>query len=869
MKLVAVDSNSIMNRAFYGIRLLSNKDGVYTNAIMGFMNIFLKVVGEVPEADYFAFAFDLKGPTFRHEEYTEYKAGRKEMPEELRMQFPIIKELLKDLGYTVVECEGYEADDILGTLAYTTSQNGDECLIVTGDRDCLQLVNDKVTVRLASTKAGQPVVTLFDEAAVGEKYGGLTPPQLIDIKALQGDASDNIPGVAGVGEKTALTLIQNFGSLDGVYKNLQSDKIKPGVRAKLEAGKDSAYLSYQLGKIATDAPISLDMASYARKPIDHSAASALLSGLGMFKLEERLGLTGGDQFSMMDGEVLAKEPATPTHKVLHMEKGEEIGDTLTGTETYLSVCWENEKPSSFAWTDGDVLCYITAQDKDFEIAFRTILEESVSKISWDTKKIHGYSFTNNISVTSLDFDGALAGYLLNPLDNQYTPGRMFLTYGGERVIPDKNQEAIDQLADMLSVVPEMKKRIEENDQEELLYKVEQPLAKVLASMENYGFDIDTEGVEEFGEGLSKRLEVLQAGIYEEAGMEFNINSPKQLGEILFDKMGLPHGKKTKTGYSTNAEVLETLRPMSPFVDQILEYRQLTKLKSTYVDGLLKVVGEDGRVHTKFNQTETRTGRISSAEPNMQNIPVRTELGAEMRKFFHAEPGKKLLDADYSQIELRVLASLADDKNMIDTFKAGKDIHQMTAAQVFHVPEDEVTPSMRSNVKAVNFGIVYGISAFSLSQDIGVSVKEAQEYIDRYLENFSGVKAYMDESIAFGKEKGYVETLFGRRRPLPELKAKNYNERSFGERVAMNMPIQGTAADIIKIAMVRVYERLERENTKARLILQVHDELIIETPEDEIEQASKILQEEMVNAAELRVDLVADVGVGEDWYQAKG
>lgn len=869
MKLIAVDSNSIMNRAFYGIRLLSNKEGIYTNAIMGFMNIFLKVISEVPEADHFAFTFDLKGPTFRHEAFTEYKAGRKEMPEELRMQFPLIKELLRNLGYTVVECEGYEADDILGTLARQASESGDECLIITGDRDCLQLVNPNVSVRLASTKAGQPTVTLFDEEAVADKYGGLTPSQLIDVKALQGDASDNIPGVAGVGEKTALTLIQNFHSLDGVYSNLEDPKIKPGVRAKLEAGKEFAYLSYQLGKIATNAPISLEMDHYLRKEENLQEASAFLTKLGMMKLQERLGLMGEDQFSLLDSPSLVVKEVAPTHKVVRLENGTEIDQSLESQKCTFLIEWNGESPRSFAWAKEDTLYYMTEDDANFEEGLKKLLEIELSKTTWDSKRIFHYALKQGIQILGLDFDGALAGYLLNPLDSKYDPIRMAFQYGGSSVVPERSVEVVDQLAAAVSVEETMRNLIKENEQENLLYEVEQPLSEVLASMEYWGFEIDTKGVHDFGEKLSIRIKELEENIYTESETTFNINSPKQLGEILFDKMGLPHGKKTKTGYSTNAEVLETLRPLSPLVDHVLEYRKLAKLKSTYVDGLLKVVSADGRVHTQFNQTETRTGRISSTEPNMQNIPVRTELGAEMRKFFHAENGKMLLDADYSQIELRVLASLANDKNMIDTFKAGKDIHQMTAAQVFHVPEEEVTPEMRSNVKAVNFGIVYGISGYSLSQDIGVSVKEAQEYIDRYLENFSGVKKYMEESIEFGKEKGYVETLFGRRRPLPELHAKNRNERNFGERVAMNMPIQGTAADIIKIAMVRVYKRLLKENLTARLILQVHDELIIEAPENEIEVASRILHEEMIHAAKLKVDLVADVAVGHDWYEAKG
>ena len=866
MKIVAVDSNSILNRAFYGVRLLSNKDGVYTNAIHGFMNIIAKVIDEI-KPDGFAFAFDLPAPTFRHEMYGEYKAGRKGMPDELAMQLPLVKKLLSDLGYAIVECPGYEADDILGTLAHICDGTENECVVVTGDRDCLQLVSDKVHVRLASTKGGNPVVTLYDPDTVRGQYG-VTPRQLIEVKALMGDSSDNIPGVAGIGEKTALDLISRFDGVDYIYENLETLDIKPGVRNKLREGEESARISRKLGEIVFDAPISNDMEAYRIREGDPGGAVGLLKRLEMYKLIERLGLdlslspapSANSQTGYIPPKLVTARPITSLGEMkAFMEAGERY---------YLAPEYEGDIPVELAVCNGGEAVYADTMCLEFQAMLGYALAVDKPKIVADAKAIYRQGLMDRFPVNGIIFDASLAGYILNPLSKSYDLPRLADEYGNGVQAP-LNVPSVQSAVNLSAVHERMQAEIEENKQQFLLHEVELPLARVLASMEVLGFDVDTDGIRAFGQGLTAELNELEQAIYEEAGEPFNINSPKQLGHILFEKLGLPAKKKTKSGYSTSAEVLEELQYDHPIIARVLEYRQLSKLNSTYVEGLLKEVDADGRVHTRFNQTETRTGRISSTEPNMQNIPVRTELGREMRRFFHATPGKVLVDADYSQIELRVLAHIAEDANMLEAFREGADIHTITASQVFGVPVEMVTPKMRSDSKAVNFGIVYGISAFSLSKDIGVTVREAKKYIDDYLENFSGVRDYMHNTVEYGKSHGYVKTLFGRRRKLPELAASNRAQRAFGERVAMNMPIQGTAADIIKIAMVKVYQRLEREEMESRLILQVHDELIIEAPEREAERAAQILKEEMENAVSLNTPLVVDVNMGTDWYQAKG
>ncbi|MDY4192117.1 MAG: DNA polymerase I [Oscillospiraceae bacterium] len=856
MKLLVVDGNSILNRAFYGIKLLTTKNGEYTNGIYGFLNILLKI-SEDTQPDRVAIAFDLKAPTFRHKRYAGYKATRKGMPEELAAQLAPLKELLRALGYRLVEQEGYEADDILGTLSRRCRQEGGECVIATGDRDSLQLVGGGVTVRLATTRMGRPETVVYDEEAVREKYSVL-PPQLIDVKALMGDSSDNIPGVAGIGEKTAIGLIAEFGSLDRVYEQLDSPQIKAGVRAKLEAGRESAYLSRELAEICLDAPVDTDLAHYAPQPVDRQAAAALLARLEMFKMIDRLGLSGEEA-----------APAASAPREPSLMAGT-LGELLRDGGPFCLICqWEGDLPVRAAACGKDRAAFLSGSAA--QEALRELCRRKEGLLIDRSKPLYRWAAGEGL-LPGVLFDAELAGYLLNPGASGYGPERLGMENGASRreiiPVPEGMEDLAEALGWLAGAAGTVERKVEENGQTPLLRDVEIPLARVLADMELTGFALDSAGLAAFGEGLDGDIERLQREIWQDAGEEFNIASPKQLGEILFVKLMLPARKKTKSGYSTNADVLEGLRDQHPIVDKILEYRKLTKLKSTYVEAFLKLVGPDGRIHTSFNQTETRTGRISSLEPNMQNIPVRTELGSNMRRFFTARPGYVLVDADYSQIELRVLSHVANDRDMQEAFLSGEDIHTNTAAQVFGLPPLYVTPLMRSRAKAVNFGIVYGISAFSLAQDIGVTVAEADRYIKDYLKTFSGVKKYMEDTVAFGREHGYVSTLFGRRRYLPELSSSNRNLRSFGERVAMNTPIQGTAADIIKIAMVRVHRELERSGLDAKLILQVHDELIVEASEQDAAAAGELLKREMEGAVQLKVPLTVDVGRGRSWYDAK-
>lgn len=862
MKLLAVDGNSIINRAFYGIKLLSTKDGSYTNGIYGFLSILLKISADV-QPDAVAIAFDMRAPTFRHKRYDGYKAQRKGMPEELAQQMPVLKELLGYLGYTMVQLEGYEADDILGTLAAACTRDKNECVIATGDKDSLQLIGDYVTVRLATTKMGQPDATLYDTAAFRERFG-VEPIQLIDLKAIMGDSSDNIPGVKGVGEKGATQLISQYGSLEKLYDQLESADLKPAMRAKLEADRDMAFLSKELATIYCEVPIPTEFDHYRRAPVQDGEVVRLLSRLEMYKMIERLGVNKGAAPAQVAGE--APKPAR-LMAVTELEELLRALDDAPDATMELLCRWDG---------DSFLRCAILYDGKVAFQESRTIFNRLLKR-QWkirteNTKQIYRYGFLNGIAVQNLVFDTMLAGYLSNPNSNNYSIAALAqiaaadsVTIGGD--VPEAFAELAADCAVFSSLCDKMACEVAENAQEELLYEIEQPLSKVLASMEVLGFAIDAQALTSFGKELDVDILRHQKKIYECAGKEFNINSPAQMGEVLFVDLELPTSKKTKTGYSTNADVLESLRGKHPIIESILEYRKLAKLKSTYVDGLLKVVYDDGRIHSSFQQTETRTGRISSTEPNMQNIPVRTEIGSNLRKFFGAKPGCSLVDADYSQIELRVLAHISHDEAMCEAFRTGGDIHTQTASQVFDLPPLFVTPTMRSRAKAVNFGIVYGISAFSLAQDIGVTVSEADSYIKGYLKTYSGVKQYMEDTVAFGKEHGYVATMWGRRRYLPELASSNHNLRGFGERVAMNTPIQGSAADIIKIAMVRVYNRLEAENMAARLILQVHDELIVEAPEDEAERVRVIVREEMEHAAALTVPLTADAKIGATWYEA--
>lgn len=849
-----LDGNSIINRAFYGIKLLSTKSGIYTNAVYGFLNILLKLK-EISQPDAIGVAFDVHAPTFRHKKYDEYKAGRHAMPDELRMQMPILKDILKSLGIKTVECEGWEADDILGTLAQACRSAGNECFIATGDRDSLQLAHGGVKVLLAHTKAGRPVTDIYDENTVMEEYG-VTPAELIQVKALQGDSSDNIPGVAGVGAKTALDLIQRFHNIDYIYENLDEIDIKKGVREKLARDKDKAYLSLDLGTIRTNAPVDTDINSYI--PGDNSGAAMLLAKYELYSLIDKFGLNAQQ----------AVEPVRQEEKAaVTVKEMEDPADFSFGEELYFTFDIENNEISRMYFANGDTVINVSASDAGFEDFVKRLFESDARKYSYNTKYLHRLAATLGTDCKNVCGDLMLSAYLLRPSDSNYDIDHLCLEYG--IALPDGGEES--QNAVYAAVLKRLFEKtdvlLKEANQTDLLNNIELPLARVLAKMETAGFAVDKKGIEDFGNRLGGRIDELIAQIYSEAGREFNVNSPKQLGTVLFEEMQIPCKKKTKSGYSTKAEVLEELAPEYPIVKLILEYRSLAKLKSTYCDGLLKVIQADGRIHTSFNQVETRTGRISSLEPNLQNIPIRTELGREMRRFFVAESGSTLIDADYSQIELRVLAALANDENMINAFNNGEDIHKTTAAQVFNLPPEMVTPLLRSRAKAVNFGIVYGIGAFSLAKDIGVSVKEAKDYINGYLHHFSGVAEYMDKMIETAKNNGYAETLFHRRRYLPELASSNHMMRAFGERVARNMPIQGTAADIIKIAMIRVCESLEKENMKSRLILQVHDELIVESPADEAEKALQIVTREMENACELRVRLVADGKIGKTWYDS--
>ncbi len=862
MKLLVIDGNSIVNRAFYGIKLLTTKAGDYTNAIYGFLNILLKLQ-EMSQPDAVAVAFDVHAPTFRHQMYDAYKAGRHAMPEELREQMPVLKNLLRLLGYQTVECAGWEADDILGTLAAACRQNGDQCDIATGDRDSLQLAHDGVRVLLARTKMGQAITDIYDEHTVEEEYG-VTPQQLIQVKALQGDSSDNIPGVQGVGPKTALDLIARFGTVDTIYAALNELNIKAGVKAKLARDKDNAYLSLALGEIRTDAPVPTDLNGYTVNLTDVQAAVSEMVRLELYSLIPKFNLDANAAVSE------AKAASERHLQTVACESVQQLTEAM-GDRVYCYPVITDNEISDLYFAFGDTIMTLAQESPVFEDAVRAFFASDVPKYTYHSKYMHRLAAKMHTECRNVCGDLMLSAYLLKPSDSRYDIDHLCLDY---RVGKPEAKNALggedENVAYAAVLEPLFQKTnalLEEANQLSLLNEIELPLARVLAKMEIVGFSADREGIEQFGKQLTVRIDALTGLIYEAVGHAFNINSPKQLGVALFEDLQLPCKKKTKSGYSTNAEVLEGLRSQHPVIDHILEYRSLSKLKSTYCDGLLKVIGEDGRIHTSFNQVETRTGRISSLEPNLQNIPIRTALGREMRKFFTAKDGCLLVDADYSQIELRVLADLADDKNMINAFNNGDDIHTITASQVFGLPTEFITKELRSRAKAVNFGIVYGIGAFSLAKDIGVSNKEAKEYIDNYLKTYSGVDRYMQRMIDLAKERGYSETLFHRRRYLPELAASNHMLRAFGERVARNMPIQGTAADIIKIAMVKVDQRLSDENLQSRLILQVHDELIVESPENEADRVLAIVTEEMENACKMKVKLRADGAIGKTWYDA--
>lgn len=860
MKLLVIDGNSIINRAYYGIKLLSTKDGVYTNAVFGFLNM-MKRFEDMCSPDAVAVAFDVHAPTFRHKMYDAYKAGRHAMPDELRSQMPIVKNLLHLLGIKTVECEGWEADDILGTLAARCREEGNECFIATGDRDSLQLAHGGVKVLLAKTKS----TDVMDEQAIAVEYG-VTPQQLIQVKALQGDSSDNIPGVTKVGPKTALDLIARFKTLDGVYENIDDESIKKGTRTHLIEDKEQAYLSLELGTIRTDAPIDTDINSYLLGDFDKNAAAGEFLRLELYSLMDKYNLNANEAITQSAPEKPREITRLTCVDADYLLK--KIGDD----DAYFYPLIIDGQITDLLFAFGDEIIVMPSETPEYKYFVRNFFEnKKCKKFTYNSKYLHRLAADLGVECKSVCGDLMLSAYLLKPSDSNYGIEHLCLDYNVPMPEFKNSLGSSDENVVYAAVIKPLFDKtdalLDEANQTDLLQNIELPLARVLAKMEHVGFCVDKKGIEEFGKSLSSRINELTDLIYKEVGHEFNINSPKQLGVALFEELKLPCKKKTKSGYSTNAEVLESLRYDHAVIEYILEYRSLTKLKSTYCDGLLKVIAPDGRIHTSFNQVETRTGRISSLEPNLQNIPIRTPLGRDLRKFFIAGDGETLIDADYSQIELRVLADLSNDENMINAFNSGVDIHTTTASQVFGLPVDMITKELRSRAKAVNFGIVYGIGAFSLAKDIGVSRKEAQEYINNYLATFSGVDKYMNHMIELAKERGYSETLFNRRRYLPELSSSNHMLRAFGERVARNMPIQGTAADIIKIAMVKVDKRLTDENMKSRLILQVHDELIVEAPEDEAQKALEIVTQEMENACKMKVCLRADGKIGKTWFDA--
>ncbi|MBQ6627059.1 MAG: DNA polymerase I [Ruminococcus sp.] len=862
MKLLVVDGNSILNRAYYGIRPLTTKDGMFTNAIYGFLTMLEKIKSDT-NPDRVAIAFDLKAKTFRHEAYALYKANRKGMPEELHMQLQPLKDLLTALGYKIVTCEGYEADDILGTLAKKCEESDNECVIATGDRDSLQLVSDKVSVRLAKNLNGTMIYT---PSTIMEEYG-VTPKELIEIKAIQGDTSDNIPGVAGIGPKGATELIKKFKTVEYIYEHIDELDIKENMRKKLIDSKENALISRMLGEICVTAPVNCDIDEYKVLQGDRALAKTMMSKLELFSLITKLGL---DNEELVETEENAHDTATISVVESDVENSKkEINSYLKNNDklcVYVEFEGESHNKSvskvAYVLEDTVLLC------DDEELLFDVLKDEKIEKSVFSSKELFSLADKNGFEIKNLTFDVSLAAYLLNPNASSYDLEKLCAQYLVSLPLVDDEKKECAVIYSMKALCELLVDKIDEFSQKSLLCDIEIPLANVLAKMENIGFCVDVEGIKEYSEKLSVQISNLEQEIYAQIGHEININSPKQLAVALFEELGLPAKKKTKSGYSTNADVLESLINYHPVISMILQYRTLAKLKSTYCDSLINVVDKDGRIHSSFNQTETRTGRISSTEPNLQNIPVRTELGRELRRFFKAQENYVLIDADYSQIELRVLAHISNDSNMCKAFIDNDDIHTITASQVFNMPLEMVTPVMRSRAKAVNFGIVYGIGAFSLAKDIGVSNKEASQYIKSYLSHYSGIDSYMQSVISSAKDLGFVETIFGRRRYLPELSATNHITRSFGERVARNAPIQGTAADIIKIAMVKVDRRLKEEGLSARLILQVHDELIVEAPAFEAMRVAMLLQEEMESAVSLNVPLVAEAKVGETWYDAK-
>ena len=848
-KLMILDGNSVVNRAFYGVRPLNAPDGTPTNAVYGFLAILQKLFeGEAPDS--LCVAFDLPAPTFRHEMYEGYKAQRKPMPEELAVQMPLLKETLDAMHIRRLEAAGWEADDVLGAVSAICEKSGWACEIVTGDKDSFQLITETTSVLHVKSRMGQTETILYDRARFEEEYG-FAPPLMVDLKALMGDASDNIPGVPGIGEKTALDLVRRYGRVADIYAGLDGLDIKDSVRKKLAAGRESAEMSYTLATISREAPVELKPEDAAWSRDFGPELYAVLDRLGFRRFIEKWGLAPAPE--------AVQETESRAMPELSALTAQEAEARIRAAET-LGLALPGDDLDSLSLCDGEAIFTLNWGElgEDYNRLLRLVFSPEVKKSAHGVKDLMGLALAEGLGTEGFVFDTELAAYVLDPTESGYDLGKLTKRYLGAE-LPEARAA--------LELMAPMRAKLAENGAEKLYFDIELPLCQVLAEMERAGFLVDRKALADFGESLTAGIDALQRGIWELAGHEFNINSPKQLGEVLFDELMLPAGKKTKTGWSTNADILEKLIGKHPIIGDILEYRMLTKLKSTYADGLLKVISADGRIHTNFRMTVTATGRLSSTEPNLQNIPVRRELGAQIRRMFVAAPGCVLVDADYSQIELRLLAHISGDETMQNAFKSGEDIHAVTASQVFGLPLAEVTPAQRSSAKAVNFGIVYSISAFSLAQDIKVSPAEARAYIDAYMQKYHGVREYMDRVIAEAKERGYVETLFGRRRPVPELKASNFNTRSFGERVARNMPIQGTAADIIKLAMVNVRRRLRAEGLEARLILQVHDELIAECPEREAERVAALLEEEMERAVTLSVPLTAEAHSGHSWAEA--
>lgn len=864
-KLLILDSNSILNRAFYGVRYLSAKDGTPTNAIYGFLNILLKLIKE-QEPDYICAAFDVKAPTFRHKQYEGYKAQRKPMPEGLAAQMPLAKDVLRAMDVTILEKEGYEADDIIGTVARLCEESEISCFIATGDKDDLQLASDKTKVILTVTKSGYNETIIYDDKAVKEKYH-VTSTEFIDVKALMGDPSDNIPGVKGVGEKTAMSLIEKHHSIEYIYENIDDIGLKGAMLQKMKDGREMAFMSKELATINRNTPIEFNAEECVFDGFENNGELyEILKRLELNSIIKKLDLSGGD--NVKENEDIFKDFSY------------QVGDKnmISGDKVTVVLDFDGDNISSAAVGVGNNAVVLNEQDDIKEL----LEDDSIAKVMFDVKEAI-VKLNGRIDIKNISDDTAIAAYLVDPAKNEYTIEKLASEYFGTVIekpevkqlsllddVETDRSEYLAKCAVALGVLNErIGDKIKENGQEKLYHEVELPLVTVLAHLEINGFLVDDNQLKEFADKLGEKIDALTNEIYMLAGEEFNINSPKQLGVILFEKLELKPVKKTKTGYATNADVLEKLRDKHPIVNFIMEYRQLAKLKSTYCDGLTAVVNPNThRIHSVFTQTVTVTGRLSSTEPNLQNIPTRTELGREIRKMFVAKDGYVLVDADYSQIELRVLAHIANDETMINAFRNNEDIHAVTASQVLGIPLEDVTKEQRSSAKAVNFGIVYGIGEFSLAQDLHISVKEAKAYIESYLEKYNGVRNYMESIKEQAKKDGYVKTMLNRIRYIPELKSPNYNIRQFGERVALNTPIQGTAADIIKLAMVRVDNRLINEGLKSKLILQVHDELIVEAHKDEVNKVKQILSEEMQGAMELNVPLKVDMSTGHSWYDAK-